>query len=283
MPYLVQGAAIAPPTTTVMSSSSFRRIIILLTALALAVTLIAIEAPTATLGATASGQRRTRSEAQRVVKYARSHIGARFRIGTEGRRYFDCSGLVFRVYAQAGLLRRIGGGTDARCRLLQVVQASRPRQPAHPKTGDLIWWTQARPHRAHRHLCRQRSLDQRADNWRHRRHAAHGRINVKFWPTDTFACRASDPGSKPLISKPVPTRPAPAGRVVFCPAQEALRTLLGPDHRAEDPVRLGRRRTTRTARRPCPRPRRRRRSGPHQRARIPCRSRTSAMPFDRGP
>src|SRR6187397_2583764 len=83
LPYLVQGAAIAPPTTF-MSSSSFRRLAILLTALALAVTLVAIESPQATLGARGGGHHR-QSEAQRVIRYARSHIGAHFRIGTEGR------------------------------------------------------------------------------------------------------------------------------------------------------------------------------------------------------
>jgi cell wall-associated NlpC family hydrolase len=139
LPYLVQGAAIAPPTTSVISSSSFRRIVILLTALALAVTLIAIEAPSATYAA--RGYYSRGSEAARVVRYARSHLGARFRIGTEGRRYFDCSGLVFRVYAEAGLLRRIGGGRMLAAGYFKWFKRRGLVSRRSPKTGDLIWWT----------------------------------------------------------------------------------------------------------------------------------------------
>jgi cell wall-associated NlpC family hydrolase len=83
-----------------------------------------------------------RGEARRIVAIARSHLGAKFRLGTEGNRYFDCSGLIYRVYQQAGLLRKIGGS-----RLLSAGyyywfknrgQASRH----NPRAGDLVIWTQ---------------------------------------------------------------------------------------------------------------------------------------------
>jgi cell wall-associated NlpC family hydrolase len=138
LPYLVQGAAIAPPETSVTSSGSFRRIVILLVAVALAVTLIAIEAPAATYAA--RGNHRG-TEAQRVMKFARSHLGARFRLGTEGHRYFDCSGLVFRVYAQAGLLRRIGGGRLLAAGYYRWFKRRGLVNRRNPKPGDLIWWT----------------------------------------------------------------------------------------------------------------------------------------------
>src|SRR4051794_32887395 len=76
--------------------------------------LLALSTIAAQLPATASAHSNTasqssRSEAQRIVSIAASHIGARFRLGTEGPRTFDCSGLIYRVYKQAGLLSRIGG------------------------------------------------------------------------------------------------------------------------------------------------------------------------------
>jgi cell wall-associated NlpC family hydrolase len=137
----VQGAAIAPPTTAVTSSRSFRRIIILLTALALAVTLIAATSPEATYAARGKHDNNRRSEVQRVLKFARSHLGARFRIGTEGHRYFDCSGLVYRVYAQAGLLRRIGGGRMLAASYYKWFKRRGLVNRRNPKPGDLIWWT----------------------------------------------------------------------------------------------------------------------------------------------
>ena len=139
MPYLVQGAVIAPPETSVTSSSSFRRIVILLVALALAVTLIAIETPEASYAA--RGNHGKGTEAQRIVKFARSHLGARFRLGTEGHRYFDCSGLVYRVYAQAGLLRRIGGGRMLAASYYKWFRSRGLVNRRNPKAGDLVWWT----------------------------------------------------------------------------------------------------------------------------------------------
>ena len=146
LPYLEQSTAIAPAPTTITSSQSFRRLIILLTALALAVTLIALESPAATLagngnGNNGRGNQGRMSEAQRVIRYARSHLGARFRIGTEGGRYFDCSGLVYRVYAQAGLLRKIGGGRKLAAGYYRWLRSRGLVSRGNPHPGDLIWWT----------------------------------------------------------------------------------------------------------------------------------------------
>jgi cell wall-associated NlpC family hydrolase len=49
------------------------------------------------------------SAAARVIAAARSHLGARYVHGAQGPRSFDCSGLVLRVYADAGQVRRLGG------------------------------------------------------------------------------------------------------------------------------------------------------------------------------
>lgn len=132
MPYLLQGATIAPPTTGWLSSGQFRRLAIAVTAIALALTLVAVEAPAATQAS---------SDSSRIVSIAKSHIGAHFRIGTTGMRYFDCSGFVYRVYEQAGLLRKIGG---SRMRAATYYSWFRKRglvSRGNPQVGDLIWWT----------------------------------------------------------------------------------------------------------------------------------------------
>lgn len=132
MPYAVQGAALAPIPTGVFSTGQLRRLLIALVAVALALTLIAVEAPTAAQAG---------SDADRVVSYARSHLGKGFRIGTEGMRLFDCSGLVYRVYAQAGVAKKIGG---TRMRAATYYKWFRSRgllSRSNPRVGDLIWWT----------------------------------------------------------------------------------------------------------------------------------------------
>ena len=137
MPYPVQGAALAPMTTGVFSAAYIRRLAILITAIAIAISLLATVAPQAT---DARATPRT-SEADRVLMYARSHLGARFRMGTEGMRYFDCSGLIYRVFQQAHLLRRIGGTRMLAAQYFRWFKQRGLVSKGNPKPGDLIWWT----------------------------------------------------------------------------------------------------------------------------------------------
>ena len=51
--------------------------------------------------------------AERVIAAARTHLGARYVWGSTGPNSFDCSGLVYRVFRQAHLARRIGGFNTA--------------------------------------------------------------------------------------------------------------------------------------------------------------------------
>ncbi len=132
MPYPVQGAALAPMTTGVFTTGQFRRVFIALIAIALAFTLIALEAPSVAQAG---------SDADRVVAYAKSHIGARFRLGTEGPRYFDCSGLVYRVYQQAGLLNKIGGTRKRAANYYSWFRSRGLVSTGNPQVGDMIWYT----------------------------------------------------------------------------------------------------------------------------------------------
>lgn len=133
MPYAVQGAALAPITTSLFPTSQLRRLLIALVAIALAVTLIAIEAPTAAQGRS--------SDAARVVAYAKSHIGSRFRMGATGMRYFDCSGLVYRVYKQAGVTRKIGSSRKTAASYYSWFRQRGLVGRSNPQAGDLVWYT----------------------------------------------------------------------------------------------------------------------------------------------
>jgi cell wall-associated NlpC family hydrolase len=140
--YAVQGAAVAPLTTGAMSTGHLRRLGLAFIAVALTITLIAIAAPSASLAkggdpvATSA-----RSQAARIVRFAKSHLGARFRMGSEGMRTFDCSGLVYRVYAQAGLLRKIGGKRMLAAQYYRWFKQRGLVSRSNPQVGDVIWWT----------------------------------------------------------------------------------------------------------------------------------------------
>lgn len=133
MPYLVQGAALVPTTSRMLSTGQLRRSLIILTAVSLAFTLMAIQAPAPT---EAAG-----TDAARVVAYAKTHLGKRFRMGAEGLRYFDCSGLVYRVYLQAGVLNKVGGSRKLAAGYYRWFKERGLLGRSNPKAGDLIWWT----------------------------------------------------------------------------------------------------------------------------------------------
>jgi cell wall-associated NlpC family hydrolase len=130
--YFVQGAVVAP-TTVADSAGHMRRVLVLFAAIALAITMIATMVPQAT---EASG-----SQSARIVSIAKSHLGARFRIGSTGMRYFDCSGLVYRVYQQAGLVRKIGGSRMRAATYYRWFQRHHQVSRSNPRPGDVIWWT----------------------------------------------------------------------------------------------------------------------------------------------
>jgi cell wall-associated NlpC family hydrolase len=129
---VAQGATMEPTSTRGRSiGRSFR---LSLLAGLLALTAIAVEAPAAT-------QASSGSEAQRVVRLARSHIGARFRLGTEGPRSFDCSGLIFRVYKQAGLINRVGGHRRLAAGYYYYFKRKGLASRHNGRVGDLVIWT----------------------------------------------------------------------------------------------------------------------------------------------
>jgi cell wall-associated NlpC family hydrolase len=134
--YAVQGADTAPTPGPAPRASRFRQLQLVLLSAVLAVSFVAVEAPAA-VQASSSG----RTEAQRIVAIARSHIGARFRIGATGPRYFDCSGFIYRVYKQAGLLGRIGGERRLAAGYYHWFKSRGLASRSNPKVGDLVIYT----------------------------------------------------------------------------------------------------------------------------------------------
>jgi cell wall-associated NlpC family hydrolase len=47
---------------------------------------------------------------ENVIAASRQYLGIPYRVGSEGPMLFDCSGLVFRAFSDAGLVDRISGG-----------------------------------------------------------------------------------------------------------------------------------------------------------------------------
>jgi cell wall-associated NlpC family hydrolase len=79
----------------------------------------------------------TVAAASRVIALAESHIGARYQHGATGPRAFDCSGLVYRVFEDAGLGRMIGGLRSASA-LYAHFRALHMTSTANPQPGDLV-------------------------------------------------------------------------------------------------------------------------------------------------
>jgi len=135
-----QGAATAPTTAhgrTRLFSRPFR---LALLAGLLALSVLAVETPIATQAHSPAATSHQRTEAQRIVAIAASHIGARFRLGTEGPRTFDCSGLIYRVYKQAGLLSRIGGARRLAAGYYHWFKSHGLASRSNPRVGDLVIW-----------------------------------------------------------------------------------------------------------------------------------------------
>lgn len=80
--------------------------------------------------------------AEAVIAAAQSYLDQPFQMGAEGPKFFDCSGLVYRAFADAGELPRIGG-----IRLLAagymrwfVSRGLYTTDEAKAQRGDLVIW-----------------------------------------------------------------------------------------------------------------------------------------------
>lgn len=73
----------------------------------------------------------------RVIALAETHLGARYQHGATGPHAFDCSGLVYRVFEDAGLGRKIDGLQSASA-LYAHFRALHMTSTHAPQLGDLV-------------------------------------------------------------------------------------------------------------------------------------------------
>lgn len=63
-------------------------------------------------------------------------------MGSTGPRYFDCSGFVYRVYQQAGLIKKIGGKRRLVGGYYHWFKSHHQISRSHPQVGDIVIWTE---------------------------------------------------------------------------------------------------------------------------------------------
>lgn len=133
MAYAVQGVHLAPIRGRARGAGLLHRFRLVLLASLMAVSFVAVEAP--------SVVQAHRTEAQRIVRIAKSYRGAHFAMGATGPRYFDCSGFIYRVYRRANLLGRIGGSRMSAQGYYYHFRRHHQANRRNPKVGDLVIYT----------------------------------------------------------------------------------------------------------------------------------------------
>jgi peptidoglycan DL-endopeptidase CwlO len=93
--------------------------------------------PVAPAPAVVVAQPPTIAASARIVALARSHLGARYRYGATGPGAFDCSGLVYRVFIQAGLGRTIRNLHSSQALYSYFLRRHMTSRGA-PEVGDLV-------------------------------------------------------------------------------------------------------------------------------------------------
>jgi peptidoglycan DL-endopeptidase CwlO len=105
---------------------------------ALTVSLLALVSLT-TLAAPAAAAP-TATEAQRVVSVALAQLDDRWSFAANGPNEFDCSGLVFYSFREAGLRDRIGETRRTVAGYYRYFNNLGKANKANPQVGDLVVW-----------------------------------------------------------------------------------------------------------------------------------------------
>lgn len=127
----MQAVPFALTTTRAPRTGVAYRLRLVLLASVMALSFAAVAAPAVT-------EAHHATQAQRIVHIARTHLGAHFLMGATGPRYFDCSGFIFRVYKQAHLLSRIGGGRMTASGYYHYFKRHGKANRRNPQVGDLV-------------------------------------------------------------------------------------------------------------------------------------------------
>ena len=79
------------------------------------------------------------TETAAVYNFASRQLNKPFRMGAEGLRRYDCSGLVWRTFRETGLLRKISG-SQRTARGYYRWFKQHGRITSNPRPGDLVVW-----------------------------------------------------------------------------------------------------------------------------------------------
>jgi len=134
--FAVSGAALAPGAEAGPRFGNLHKLILVVLAAVFAATLLAI-------GPAAPVEASTTTQASRIVSTAKSHLGKGYLLGATGLKRFDCSGLVYRVFEQNGLLAKIGGGRKTARGYYKWFRERGLVSRKNPRVGDLIIWGNA--------------------------------------------------------------------------------------------------------------------------------------------
>jgi cell wall-associated NlpC family hydrolase len=78
------------------------------------------------------------SQAGAVITFAKRQIDKPYRLGANGLQRYDCSGLVWRAFREAGLAERIGGQRTSRGYYNYFKKHG--KVTSQPHKGDLVVW-----------------------------------------------------------------------------------------------------------------------------------------------
>ena len=109
-----------------------RRLTLVVVAFAFVATLLPVAAPAPVQ---ASG-----SQADALIGFAKNQLGKAYRLGAVGLRRYDCSGLVYRTFAEKGLLNKIGGGRKTAKGYYRWFKDHGLASRYNPRRGDLVVW-----------------------------------------------------------------------------------------------------------------------------------------------
>ena len=82
----------------------------------------------------------TQTEAERLVAIAQSQVGDNYAFAAIGPDRFDCSGLVWFAFREAGLRDRIGDKRKSVDRLYRYFNSRGKADRENPQVGDLVVW-----------------------------------------------------------------------------------------------------------------------------------------------
>ncbi len=174
----VQGAPVAHKPAP-SRATKLNRVVMLGSALLLALTMAAVEAPAISAHGTTEAAPARGSQAALILRLVKNAVGHRFRMGTEGPRFFDCSGLVWSVYKRAGLVGRIGGARRGATGYLHWAQRHNRISRHNLQIGDVILWgSHGRAHHSGIYVGNGRAIS-----------ALNPKLGVRNWPVSWIHMR----------------------------------------------------------------------------------------------